>query len=443
MNGKKIRWLASLVILALVLLTWRITVTSWEGEIGGLYSFPRAIFNLVVSLSGLALIYFLLSDMPSRHKALTVITAMLTAAFCLFILEIPALFFGFNYQLVFGTSMPDTALHLSDKANKPDPVLIHIHWPNSSFTGEVSGNLVQLGIPTDKRYQVDVHYDHNGFRNDQEYLQADVAVIGDSFVEAAIIPRQQSLEQLLENHLGHSTINLGQIAYGLRQELEVLKRYALPLKPKLVLWVLFGGNDLRDIKLYEKQLEQVGELHESVPIEQLFIYNSLIAAGNLYRRIFNAVPRALHHSGLFTRTDGIIERVYFGQSTDNWTPHQWQVTIDTLKEANRLTSENGAVFVVVYVPRKFRIYKEHIKLSPEHNIASWKINSLPNELEKWCAEQDMFFIDTSPHLEEYVAKGVHPYLIDDVHWNSLGHETAAVVIKQYLSSRGIFPFQEQ
>ena len=408
----------------------------------------RALFNVVVSLSGLGLIYFLLSDKSTRHKTLTVITTILTAAFCLFILEIPVLFFGFNYQRVFGTTGPDTALHLSDKVNKPDPVLIHIHWPDSAFTGEVSGNLVQLGIPTGKRYQVDVRYDQNGFRNDQEYQQTDVAVIGDSFVEAAIIPREQSLVHLLGNHLRQSTINLGQIAYGLRQELEVLKRYALPLKPRLVLWVLFGGNDLRDVKTYEWQLEHFDDLKKPTPLRQrLFTYNALVAATGLFRQRFNVMPeilknRALNQSGLFTRTDGITERIYFGQSADPWTPHQWQVAVDTLKEANRLSTKNGAAFLVVYVPRKFRIYKDHIKLSPEQAIASWEVNTLPDKLGNWCAENNIPFIDTGPHLEELVTSGVHPYFVDDVHWNPLGHETAERIISEYLSSEKLFPFQE-
>lgn len=449
MNGRISRWLAALAILALILLTWRITVASWEAEISGFYSVTRAIFNVVVSLAGAGLIYFLLSRQPSRQKVLSIIAATLTAAVCLFILEIPALLFGFNYQPVFGTSGTNTALHLSGKTNKPDPVLIRIHWPDSSFSGKVAGNLVQLGIPTDQRYTVDVNYDHNGFRNDREYRQADIAVIGDSFVEAAIIPRKQSFVQLLENRLGHSTINLGQIAYGLRQELEVLKRYALPLKPKLVIWTLFGGNDLRDVEYYEWQLEHFDELDEPVPLRQrLFSYNVLIAATNLFRQTFHIVPevsenRALNHSGRFTRSDGLTERVYFAQSADPWTDHQWQVAVDTLKEANRLSHENGSEFVVVYIPRKFRIYKDHLNLAEDQLISSWKVNRLPDELGKWCKEHNIPFIDTSPHLEQYVASGVHPYFVDDVHWNFLGHETAADAISEYLDSKRLFPFQEQ
>jgi len=446
MNDKIMKWLASLAILILVSLTWRLTIASWDAEIGGFYSFSRIIFNIVVSLSGFAVIYFLLSRKSAKHKALTVISAILITAFCLFILEIPALLFGFNYQLVFGVSGSNTIENLSTKVNKPDPVLIHIHWPDSAFSGEVAGNLVQLGIPTNQMNKVNVHYDHNGFRNDQDYQQVDIAVIGDSFVEAAIIPREQSLVQLIENRLGHTTVNLGQFEYGLRQELEVLERYALPLKPKLVLWVMFGGNDLRDVEYYEWQLEHFNELKKPAPLKRrLFTYNALAAATNLFRKIFGLVPetsrnRALNQSGLFTRSDGVTERVYFGQSADPWTPHQWQVTIDTLTRASRLSRENGAEFVIVYIPRKFRIYKDYLKISSDHTISSWDVNTLPETLGTWCADHNIHFLDTSPHLEKHVSRGIHPYFIDDVHWNTLGHETAARVINDHLSMEKIFPY---
>ena len=47
----------------------------------------------------------------------------------------------------------------------------------------VEGNLVRLGIPNPGKYAVDVRYDRNGFRNDREYERAEIAMVGDSFVE--------------------------------------------------------------------------------------------------------------------------------------------------------------------------------------------------------------------------------------------------------------------
>ena len=445
-NSKTLRHFGSLIILLLIPVTWWVTVATWEAEVAGLYSFARAAFNVLVTAAGLAVVYILSGKPPARPRIQAVALGFTTAAVCLLLLEIPALFLGFNFQKVFGTTGPNTALHLSGGVNQADPVLIHIHWPHSSFTGEVAGNLAQLGIPAARRYPVSVNYDQNGFRNDVDFEQADIAVIGDSFVEAAILPREESLVGQLESRLQMPVVNLGQIAYGFRQELEVLKRYALPLSPRLVVWAVFGGNDLRDVGWYEMQRENFGK-PEAEPLlrERLFSRNLLVAAGASLDELVRAmldIPtgKALDHSGLFTRADGVTERVYFGQTADPWNAHQWAVATGTLQEGRDLTRQQGAEFVVIYIPRKFRIYKDHLELSGGTEIAEWEVNNLPEALGAWCAENGIRFLDITPHLAGHVQAGVHPYFVDDVHWNPLGHETAARVITDHLSTEKIFPF---
>lgn len=443
---KALRQGVSLVILTLILILWWMTMTPWDFCDFG---FRRAAYNFVVTAAGIVAVYFLLGSKSAKEKVQSVVLIFGSVLFCLVLLEIPVLLIGFNYQDTFRTTADNTTLGLSNGVNKPDPVLIHIHWPDSSFSGEVSGNLVQLGIPTTTRYRANVRYDRNGFRNSRDFDRADIAVIGDSFVEAAIIAREKSLAALLESRLSVPTINLGQINYGLRQELEVLKRFALPLSPKLVLWVFFGGNDLRDVTSYERGLALFNEPRPPVPfVNKLFLHNALVAGRAL---IDNALmisfqctkEQALIRAGLFSRSDGATERVYFGQTAEPWTPHEWKVAIETLRDANRLATDSGAEFVVVYVPRKYRAYRNHISTSPDHPIAKWKVNNLPEELGKWSREHGIKFVDTTPFLEDLVANGVHPYFVDDVHWNELGHETAARAIVNYLSAGRIFPFHSR
>jgi hypothetical protein len=428
-----------LIILVLIPALWRVTVTSWGADIAGIYSLSRAVLNVAGTIVGFAAIYLLLGRQPRKEKIFSVILGGASLTICLGILEAAGFLSAIDYQKIFRTGGGDTILALTHKANKPDPILLHIHWPNSSFSGEVSGNLVQLGIPTKTRYRVDVNYDQNGFRNDREYETADIAVIGDSFVEAAIVAREDSLVAQLETRLGVETVNLGQISYGLRQELEVLKRFALPLRPKLIVWVVFGGNDLRDVEYYERNLNRPDEPEPSVPlVQKLFLRNALVAGGALIETTVRVAfqwpkEKALEQSGMYQRSDGTTQRVYFVQSANPWSPHEWQVAVDTLIDARNLTEASGAEFLLVYVPRKYRVYRKHISVSSERHIAKWEVNNLPQELGRWCAENGIRFVDTSPALEALVAKGRHPYLVDDVHWNALGHETAANTIIEDLS----------
>lgn len=444
-----VRWVASLLVVALVPAIWWITTSPAQPEVAGLYSFRRAAFNLAATAAGLAIVYLLLGRKSTRHKVLVLLSQATAIGLCWLILEIPTLLFGFDYQKVFGAGADATELGLSSRTNKPDPVLIHIHWPHSSFSGEVTGNLVHLGIPRPYRYKADVRYDRNGFRNDREFDQADIVVIGDSFVEAAIVARDRTLVGQLESRLKIPTVNLGQIAYGFRQELEVLKRFALPLSPKLVVWVVFGGNDFRDVEFYERQLKRFGTSRTPAALEQrLGLRNALVAGGKLLADTVRNVSgkpgqSALDHSGLFTRSDGVTERVYFAQAEESPTPHQWEVAMATLTEGSRVSRGVGAGFVVVYVPRKFRVYRDHIRISQEHGMATWASNDLPGDLGRWCAQHDIAFVDTSARLGQVVARGEHPYFVDDVHWNEVGHVTAAEAIIALLESRKLFPFDSR
>lgn len=443
---KNSRRALSLVALLLAPVCWRITVTDWDAEIFGAYTTGRTILNLIVTASAISVVYILYGKKDARYKVLSVLTAFAATGLCVLLVEIPVWLFGLDYHTLFGSSEPKDELHLSSRVNKPDPVLIHIHWPDSSFSGEVVGNLVQLGIPRPHRYEVDIQYDRNGFRNDRDYLKADVAVIGDSFVEAAIVPLDESLVKRIERRLNVPAVNLGQIAYGFRQELEVLKRYALPLSPKLILWVVFGGNDLRDVKAYEDALRNFGKPKEARPWgERLFTRNLLVSVSTLMVNTFRFWPgeTAYNRSGSFVRSDGTEERVYFGQTINPWTDHDWNVATDTLKTAKTLSEEHGAEFVVVYVPRKYVIYKGRIKVEPGTDIAEWEIAPLAETLAKWCSRNHLHFVDTTPRLASAVAQGIHPYFIDDVHWNPLGHEMAADTIIEYLHHAGWVPFDSQ
>lgn len=444
---KSTRWILAIGMLLLIPVTWRITViTAWEPEIFGAYSLGRALLNIAVTVALLAGIYLLLGKKETRHKLLSLTATLITTLICLFILEVPVLFFGFDYQKLMGTGNSRITLHLSEGVNKPDPVLIQLHWPNSSFSGEVFGNLAQFGIPRPPRHKVDVKYDHNGFRNDRNYTQANVAVIGDSFVEAAIVPYEKSIVKQLEARLNTTTVNLGQIAYGFQQEMEVLRRYGLKMSPKLVIWVLFGGNDLRDVEAYEYLRKQVGKPVPKEPLQKrLFIRNILVASSNVFNSKFRTQPtrKALDHSGLYKRADGKRERVYFSQSNESYNPYQWKVATETLSEARTISNKAGAEFVVVYIPRKFRIYRDHLEVTPGTFISKWTLNNLPSDLEKWCRENNMHFVNLTPELQKSVASGVHPYFIDDVHWNELGHRIAADQVTTYLKKNGLFPFRQQ
>src|SRR5207247_6616869 len=101
------------------------------------------------------------------------------------ILEFLAWIEVFDYRAVIG--VPVGGLH-----DVFDRELLHRHGPHLHLAGSSRGGQITgpFQIPPSERqlYQWDVHYDQNGFRNQTDLTKADIAVIGDSFVEGMTIP---------------------------------------------------------------------------------------------------------------------------------------------------------------------------------------------------------------------------------------------------------------
>ncbi|WP_447599965.1 SGNH/GDSL hydrolase family protein [Nitrospira sp. Nam80] len=96
--------------------------------------------------------------------------------------------------------------------------------------------------------------DEHGFHNPHGIWQTrpiQIAALGDSFTHGACVPSDESFVAGIRSRLP-ATINLGINGDGPLAMLATLKEYAASLRPKVVLWFYFEGNDLRDLDGREK-----------------------------------------------------------------------------------------------------------------------------------------------------------------------------------------------
>jgi lysophospholipase L1-like esterase len=417
------------------------TLTGFEDEEWALwrrYDAGTALLNIAASAAILALAYVLTArgTLVVRLARLTAI--VVSAGFTLGVLELPAILWGHDYGQTFGTRYNDTWLQLAMGINQRDDDLIHVHKPHSRFRGTVSGNLVRLGIPSPVPYEVDLAYDRNGFRNDQEFTQADVVVIGDSFVEGAETPRPQTVVAEIGRRLGVTAVNLGQSAYGPQQELVVLKRYGAPLAPRSVVWFLFGGNDLSDVDTYEWRRAHPDEfLAPPALATRLFARNALTALARITTTTrTTASPTARRHETTYTRSDGKTETMYLDAHEGSWEPRQWEVVARTLTSAKELSTSIGADLFVVYIPRKLRVYQGYLRAAPGAFANRWTPNNLPEVVAEFCRGQSIAFLDATVPLRRAVAAGESVYLTDDVHWNPAGHRVVAAAVAERIHQMG-------
>jgi hypothetical protein len=119
-------------------------------------------------------------------------------------------------------------------------------------------------------------YPDIGFRDDGIASETDIVVIGDSFTACVGVEIQECWVEIIEKKTSRDFANLGVLDYGPQQELQMLERYGLPLKPKVILWVFFANdvNDAWRFKEFGKGAIR-GEFLKN-PIQSWLIENSAV-----------------------------------------------------------------------------------------------------------------------------------------------------------------------
>lgn len=91
--------------------------------------------------------------------------------------------------------------------------------------------------------------DEHGFNNDAPAFSAaaDVVLVGDSFTQGACVERNDNIASVISRRAKRKVVNLGVGGSGPLAHLAILAEYAAVLRPKVVVWVYFEGNDLGDL----------------------------------------------------------------------------------------------------------------------------------------------------------------------------------------------------
>jgi hypothetical protein len=96
--------------------------------------------------------------------------------------------------------------------------------------------------------------DEHGFRNPEglwQFATVEIAAIGDSYAEGECVPPGREFVALIREQYPR-TLNLGMRGSGPLLALAQIKEYLPALKPKIVLWFYYEGNDLSNLNI-EKQ----------------------------------------------------------------------------------------------------------------------------------------------------------------------------------------------
>jgi hypothetical protein len=348
----------------------------------------------------------------------------------LVVCELAAAFRIVDYRLIFGVYGENP---LWSPLNQLDAELLFRHRPHLQYHGSQIGGDISFyyEIAEKSRYNFDASYDRTGSRNATDLEQADIAVIGDSFIEAVTVPSDRMLTAQLARLENRTVANLGQLWYGPQQELAVLRRFALPLRPKLVVWAFFAGNDITDFRRYEKTRNEWPELSARIDSwRQRSLVRSIAVA--LRRLILPAPAKSPAPYGMCP-AEGHSKPMYFFypeyplSAEDEVT---FERVVDVLSEAYRLAADANAQLLVAYVPTTFQVYKEHCRFEPDSGVAGWSNSGLEKRLRMAVSgiSKGIIYVDLTPDLKAAAARGELVYFRDDTHWTERGNAVAARTI---------------
>ena len=387
--------------------------------------------------------YALLSKVPRHEIQKGLLITTVTLMVCIGVIEAPAAIRLVDYREIFST--PGYPSWWNSPAYIEDKELVWVHTPHYQRKGKYErGNIGEALCVSATTRGYEVRYDNHGFRNDTDLVSADIAVIGDSYIESPMTPRDALMTTVLGKLENSTVANLGISGYGPRQELIVLKRYALPLHPKTIIWVFYEGNDLKDVAQYEKnhRIMSSRKHHQSAPARfwaRSFTRNLLSAV--LRVRQGCQVDANTDYFAIVKDTEGKERRLYFLADLDSATDRESEAesaTRSSLTAAYQLSVDQGIRLVVVFAPAEFRVYSGLSNVMEVSGKAKqWVVNDLPERLRKIVAgiSPQIDYLDLTPIFKAEIEEGIPIFLSDDTHWTNEGHRIVAQALHRSFADR--------
>jgi len=303
----------------------------------------------------------------------------------------------------------------------PDPELGYKYAPNLvNYPAFATGSRYTYTIST-----VSLGYDEIGFRDDGINDEVFGVVIGDSFATCAGVQIEDCWVELLETQWQKDLVNLSVLGYSPQQEARMLRRYGLPLKPKMVLWVFFA-NDVKDAWRFN-QFGSGAARHTNFwqnPVNRWLVQHSAVyATGSFfwYNRFFfynlaraddKALPRNPNYSWWLANTDLSIPEMVQGLT----------LTQQTLLTAYQDTTTPQTQFVVVILP-----FREQVYASPPLQT---QFDQLNNTLIQFLQQNNIPVLNLTPDLRNRANTAL--YFDEDIHLNIYGNRVVAELLYEKL-----------
>ncbi len=293
-----------------------------------------------------------------------------------------------------------------------------------------------------------------GFRTKPVTYFVDTVVVGDSFA-FCFTERADCWVTHLEQTTGLGIVNLSQPGTGSHSHLLILRDFAKPLTPSLVLWQFFG-NDFNDDyglfsasgKLAPLEDEKADDLYVDEPSglqswlrgrSALYaVLESLAFGGQRYRD-----PGAAQFDERYATTLPNGEQLQFGQPYEPSAMDMarevnqagYEVSRAAFAAVQELVSSWGGQLAVIVVPTREEVYESLTAPAMGDDLRA--IGSARLAMLELCAELSLTCYDALADLQKAAASSELLYYSDDLHFNPLGNRIFAELLREWLESGGL------
>ena len=290
-----------------------------------------------------------------------------------------------------------------------------------------------------------------------------VLVLGDSFVEGAQVPAEDTVSRRLEAELQAGVgrpvqaINAGNAGFGTTQELLFLEHDGRAYAPDLVVLVYFVDNDLSDNGYAVARTRRLDTTRRpffvpdgrggldlrppaAPPADPLAGVRASLRGLMLFNLAENAaLAREAREQ---ERTAGGKDRGAYADNPEPGWQEAWTVTEAVLARTRDAARAMGAELVVVVAPSYFQVdddaWRRHIDEDGQDR-RRLAIDAPNRRLRDIADRQGLRLLDLLPIIRPTVQAGARLYFPDDGHWTGEGHAFAARQLADYLRSAGLVP----
>lgn len=317
-------------------------------------------------------------------------------------------------------------------------------------------------------------FDRWGFRNPKVPDAADIVAVGDSHTYGNTARMVDSWPYVASRLSGRQVYNMGLGGYGPNQYLYLSKTKALTLKPKMIIWGLYMGDDFENAFSLTYGLDYWKDLRILPPqkVEANIWEGPPTDTGTRKIRVWlsrhSVIYQLAFHVGFGGKVKGDIQirnaaelypgyatsinipekhileafrpkAVLFGLDQDNSNVREgMRITFELLKQMNEICRQNHVQFVVVVIPTKEMVFSEYL----EHNskvpmdgvIDKLLVNERSARAQTFQAMTDnkIPYVDPLPGLKKSVGEGLYASSAGDMHPNRNGYRVIGEAVADYL-----------